>query len=110
MAKRYKLTTAEWDCIAPLLPGKVSNAGRRPSITALCGRYCGFCVREPIGAALPERYGKWKRLHKRFSRWAKAGVREVFEALVDDPGNEYLMLDTLWFALGRSDTDPRLCC
>ena len=44
---------------------------------------------------LPERYGKWKSLHKRFSRWAKAGVWErAFEALIDDPKNEYLMLDT----------------
>jgi hypothetical protein len=23
---------------------------------------------------LPERYGKWKTMHKRFTRWAKAGV------------------------------------
>ena len=26
---------------------------------------------------LPERYGKWKSTHKRFSRWAKNGVWEV---------------------------------
>ena len=25
---------------------------------------------------LPERYGKWKTVHKRFTRWAKAGVWE----------------------------------
>jgi hypothetical protein len=35
---------------------------------------------------LPERYGKWKSIHTRFSRWAKAGVWErVFEALIRDP-------------------------
>jgi transposase len=44
---------------------------------------------------LPERYGKWKTVHKRFTRWAKAGVWErVFDSLVADPDNRYLMLDT----------------
>ena len=34
-------------------------------------------------------------MHKRFSRWAKAGVWErVFAALVVDPDNQYVMLDT----------------
>ncbi len=44
---------------------------------------------------LPERYGKWKTAHKRFTRWAKAGVWEgVFAPLTADPDNEYLMLDS----------------
>ncbi len=35
---------------------------------------------------LPERYGKWKTVHKRFTRWAKAGVWErVFADLTEDP-------------------------
>ena len=43
---------------------------------------------------LPERYGKWKSVHKLFTRWAKAGVWEqVFTELTSDPRNEYLMLD-----------------
>ena len=37
---------------------------------------------------------KWKSAHKRFARWAKAGVWErVFAELTSDPKNEYLMLD-----------------
>jgi putative transposase len=44
---------------------------------------------------LPERYGKWKTVHKRFTRWAQKGVWErVFESLTGDPDNQYLMLDT----------------
>lgn len=44
---------------------------------------------------LPERYGKWKTAHKRFSGWAKAGIWErVFEDLARDRDNQYLMLDS----------------
>jgi transposase len=44
---------------------------------------------------LPERYGKYKSVHKRFTRWAKAGVWErIFGDLTNDPDNQYLMLDS----------------
>ncbi len=44
---------------------------------------------------LPERYGKWKAVHRRFSRWCRAGVRErVFEALTAERDNRYLMIDS----------------
>ena len=44
---------------------------------------------------LPERYGNWKRMHKRFTRWAKAGIWErIFALLMQDPKNQYLMIDS----------------
>ncbi|MBI2683165.1 MAG: IS5 family transposase [Acidobacteriales bacterium] len=44
---------------------------------------------------LPERYGKYKSVHKRFVRWAHSGVWErVFAALVKERDNRYLMLDS----------------
>ena len=44
---------------------------------------------------LPERYGKYKSIHKRFTRWAAAGVWErVFQTLTKDRDNEYLMIDS----------------
>jgi transposase len=43
---------------------------------------------------LPERYGKRKTAHKRFTRWAKAGVWErVFADLIVDPDNDSVRLD-----------------
>jgi transposase len=44
---------------------------------------------------LPERFGPWKAVHTRFSRWAESGVwRKVFEYLADDADNEYAMIDS----------------
>ncbi|HEV2300541.1 MAG TPA: IS5 family transposase, partial [Stellaceae bacterium] len=44
---------------------------------------------------LPERFGDWKNLHRRFSRWAKSGVWDrVFQQLACDADNEYAMIDS----------------
>jgi putative transposase len=94
--KRYELTQTQWERIAPMLPGKACDPGRTGGDNRLFVNGCLWVLRS--GAHwrdLPERYGKWKTLHKRFSRWAKAGVwDEVFAALIKDRDNRYLMLDS----------------
>jgi transposase len=43
---------------------------------------------------LPERFGDWKIVYQRFSRWAKSGVFErLFKLLASDHDNEYMMID-----------------
>ncbi len=94
--KRYELTQAQWERIAPMLPGKATDPGRTGGDNRLFVNGCLWVLRS--GAHwrdLPERYGKWKTLHKRFTRWAKAGVwDEVFASLTKDRDNRYLMLDS----------------
>ena len=96
MAKRYELTHAQWRRIAPLLPGKKGDPGRSAADNRLFVDGVLWVLRS--GAHwhdLPERYGKWKSLHKRFSRWSIAGVWErLFEDLTRDADNQYLMLDS----------------
>jgi transposase len=96
MVKRYELTDAQWQRIEALLPGKASDPGRTGADNRLFVNGVLWVLRS--GAHwhdLPERYGKWKTVHTRFSRWAKAGVWErVFAMLTADRKNEYLMLDT----------------
>ena len=96
MVGRYELSEAQWLKIESLLPGKAGDPGRSGKDNRLFVNAVLWVLRS--GAAwpdLPERYGKWKSIHTRFARWAKAGVWErVFTVLTADRRNEYLMLDT----------------
>jgi transposase len=96
MVKRYELTDVQWQRIEALLPGKAGDPGRTGRDNRLFVNGVLWVLRS--GAHwhdLPERYGKWKSVHTRFARWAKAGVWDrVFAVLTADRKNQYLMLDT----------------
>ena len=96
MVKRYELSEAQWRRIAELLPGKPGDPGRTGADNRLFVNGVLWVLRSGARwSDLPDRYGKWKSVHKRFTRWAKAGVWEgVFDSLAGDPDNQYLMLDT----------------
>lgn len=47
------------------------------------------------GAICRSVIGKYKSVHKRFVRWANAGVWDrVFQELVEDRKNQYVMIDS----------------
>ena len=116
MAKRYELSDEQWLRIADLLPGKVGDPGRSGDDNRRFVSGVLWVLRS--GAHwhdLPPRYGKWKSVHKRFTRWAGAGVWErVFDSLITDPDNDYLMLDSSLVrahqqaATGKGGTGTRL--
>jgi transposase len=93
---RYELSDGQWSRIEELLPGRVESVGR----TAVDNRVFinGVLWVLRSGAHwhdLPERYGKYKSVHKRFSRWSASGVWDkVFRDLVADRKNLYLMIDS----------------
>ena len=96
MVKRYEVSEAQWHRIAELLPGKAGDPGRTGADNRMFVNGVLWMLRSGARwSDLPERYGKWKSVHKRFTRWAKAGVWErVFDSLTGAPDNQYLMLDT----------------
>jgi transposase len=116
MVKRYELSDIQWRRIAALLPGKAGDPGRTGSDNRLFVNGVLWVLRSGARwSDLPERYGNWKSVHKRFTRWAKSGVWErVFENLTGDPDNQYLMLDTTLVrahqqaATGKGGTKIRL--
>jgi putative transposase len=94
--KRYELSQAQWERIAPLLPGKAGDPGRTAADNRLFVNGVLWVLRSGAHwCDLPERYGRWKTAHKRFSRWSKAGVWDrVFADLIKDRDNQYLMIDS----------------
>jgi len=93
---RYELNDLQWEKIKDFLPGSKEDVGRTAADNRLFVNGVLWVLRS--GARwhdLPERYGKYKSVHKRFMRWANSGVWErVFHALVSDKKNQYLMLDS----------------
>ena len=92
---RTVLTDAQWERIAPLLPGKKGDPGRSGEDNRRSLEGILWTVRS--GAPwrdLPEYFGKWSTVWKRFRRWALSGVFErVFKALSDEPDLEYALID-----------------
>jgi transposase len=44
---------------------------------------------------LPARFGDFRVVHTRFSRWSKSGVwQRIFQALADEADNEYALIDS----------------
>jgi transposase len=80
MVSRYELSNAQWEKIKDIIPGKGGDRGR----TGLDNRNFinGVLWVLRSGARwrdLPERYGKYKTVHKRFTRWAnKKGISFSF--------------------------------
>ncbi len=95
MLKRYGLREDQWERIKDLLPGRVDTVGvtaknNRLFVEAVIYRYrAGIPWRD-----LPERFGKWKNVHRRHSRWSKSGTWEaIFKCFSEDADNEYAMID-----------------
>jgi transposase len=91
----YALRDDQWERIKDLLPGREGTVGvtakdNRLFVEAVLYRYrAGIPWRD-----LPERFGDFRVVHTRFSRWAKTGVWErVFEHLAEEADNEDVMID-----------------
>ena len=93
---RRALTDGEWQRIEPLIPGKKGDKGRHGADNRLFVDAVLWLVR--AGAPwrdLPDEFGKWNSVFKRFRRWAKKGVwKRLFTELGENPDLEYLIIDS----------------
>ena len=79
-----------------MLPGREGHVGvtardNRLFVDAVLYRYrAGIAWRD-----LPERFGDFRVVHLRHSRWSTTGVwQRLFAALALDPDNEYASIDS----------------
>jgi transposase len=86
----------QWDRIKDRLPGRVGHVGvtardNRLFINAVLYRYrTGIPWRD-----LPEAFGNFKNIHRRFSRWAEKGLwNTLLSLLTEDTDEEYVMIDS----------------
>lgn len=96
MLRRYALRDDQWERIKGLLPGQQGQPGatardNRLFVEAVLYRYrAGIPWRD-----LPERFGDFRVIHLRHSRWNQGRVWErVFKALAQEADNEYAMIDS----------------
>ncbi|WP_412759503.1 IS5 family transposase, partial [Nocardiopsis rhodophaea] len=81
MSRRFELTDAEWEQIKPFLPATEPRRGgrwrdhRQVLNGILFGTRTGVPWRD-----LPERYGPWRTVYKRFRRWEADGTWHRIEA------------------------------
>ena len=89
------LSDAQWERVSPWLPGKSGDRGRSGRDNRLFLEAVLWIVR--TGSPwrdLPESFGNWFSVWKRFRRWALKGVFErIFTVLSGDPDFEYAIID-----------------
>ena len=92
---RFIITDRQWEKIAPLCLGKVTDPGRTGSDARLFLEAVFWIAR--TGSPwrdLPTEFGKWNTVYRRFRDWVRAGVFErIFNALSDEPDLEVAMVD-----------------
>jgi transposase len=77
---RGDLSEAEWQVLKHLLPIEPSMRGRGQRPTENRAVLNGILWRLRCGAPwrdVPEKYGKWNTIYRRFRRWSEAGIWEI---------------------------------
>lgn len=93
---RLVLSDARWERISGLIIGRPGQRGSTGRDNRLFVEGVLWIVR--TGSPwrdLPQAFGAWNSVFRRFSRWSAKGVwQRIFDALADDPDFEYLIVDS----------------
>ena len=101
---RRALNDVQWATVEPYCLGKSSDPGQTGRDPRLFVEAVLWIVRTgPQWRELPEEFGKWNSVFKRFRRWVKADVfYNMFRVLAADADLEYAMVDGTIVKVHRS--------
>ena len=93
--QRHAISDDNWDRIKDLLPGRPGQTGWLAANNRLFVDAILWLAKTGVPwRDLPERFGKWNSIWKRFDRWSTKGTwRQVLDALADSD-LEWLILDS----------------
>lgn len=92
---RYAISDADWTRLAPLLPGRPGTRGRSGDDNRLFLDAVNWIARNGgPWRDLPECFGNWNSVWRRFDRWSRAGVWQRLFEHFQDPDLEWLLLDS----------------
>lgn len=111
--RRHELSEREWKLVEPHTLGQPGRAGGTGADNRLFVNAVIWRVRTGVSwRDLPERFGKWNSVARRFRRWAQAGAwQKLFEA-VQEPDWEWVLIDSTTVkahpvAAGQKKARPR---
>lgn len=92
---RYAISDADWERLAPLLPGRPGTRGRSGDDNRRFLHAVNWLVRNGgPWRDLPAELGNWNTVWRRFDRWSRAGVWARLFAHFQDPDLDWLLLDS----------------
>ena len=95
MPARHALTDAQWNRIKDLVPGKPGDPGRSGEDNRLFVDAVLYMARTGVPwRDLPERFGPWNSVWRRFDRWCQKGVWEGIIRALSEFDLEELQLDS----------------
>ena len=95
MPQRHALTDEQWDRIKNLVPGKVGDRGRSGKNNRLFVDAVLYVLKTGVPwRDLPERFGNWNSVWRRFDRWCECGVWEKIVKELCEYDFEEVQLDS----------------
>lgn len=95
MSQRHALTDKQWDGIKDLVPGKPGDRGRSGKNNRLFIDAVLYVLKTGVPwRDLPDRFGNWNSVWRRFDRWCANGIWETIVKELCEYDLEEVQLDS----------------
>jgi putative transposase len=95
MVRRHELTDTQWEAIRDRIPGKPGDPGRSGEDNRSFVNAVVYVAKTGIPwRDLPERFGNWNSVWRRFDRWCASGVWSELVQALGDPDLDEVHLDS----------------